>query len=148
MTRVEEAFARVNVRHQFSQPIQDSVNISTNSGSYFYVCILQMRVWGINQPCHHFTDTLLVFSTSRLCAHLAFAVLKFSHQLTKYLAVCQQTICCVSLIHRSSQSQRNRQKSPFRQVQQLLCTSCWYGPDMSNWSITCSQQPSRKHFQQ
>lgn len=40
---------------------------------------------------------------------------------TQYLAVCLQTICCVSLIHRSSQSQRNRWKWSFRQVQQLLC---------------------------
>lgn len=95
------------------------MNISTNSGSYFYACILQMRVWRINQSCHHLRDALLVFSTSRLCAHLALAVVKFSDQLTKYLAACPRTICCVSLIHRSSQSQRNRQKSLFGRVQ--LC---------------------------
>lgn len=40
---------------------------------------------------------------------------------TQYLAVRLQTICCVSLIHRSSQSQRNRWKWSFRKVQQLLC---------------------------
>jgi len=113
-----------------------------------------MRVWGINQPSHlRYVYTLLVFSTSRLCGHLVFAVPKWSAHLsmsailfisllnnkkdlktdwygynkpqkvgqTQYLAICLQTICCVSLIHRSSQSQRNRWKLSFRQVQQLLC---------------------------